>query len=148
MTIVGFLSALASITYTLSVYFLDITILGPLYSLRTPISVLIGLAVFRESVDLYQVLIIIGMTVAGIFVSMDERFSLRSFFRKPIAFAIMTITLSAIYNASLKYAAGINGYWTTVAWFNILNQVFLLVTIPLFWGDFLKQSVQIMSTFR
>lgn len=135
IALAGLLSAVASVTYTLCVYLLDVSILGPLYIFRTPMSVMLGAILFRESLNAYQIVLIGIMTIAGMFISMDERMSIRSFFRKPIAFALMTIAISSLYAASLKYAAAQNGYWSTVLWLNILTQVFLCVTIPLFLKD-------------
>lgn len=135
LILAGLLSAIASITYTLSIYQLDVTVLGPLYNFRTPMAVLLGVAMFGEKLTTHQILLIAVMTVAGMCVSMDEHLNIRSFFRKPIAFALLTVAISALYNASLKYAGSQNGYWNTILWFNIINQVFLLVTIPLFWKE-------------
>ncbi|MDP1723041.1 MAG: EamA family transporter [Candidatus Gottesmanbacteria bacterium] len=135
LVLAGFLSAIASVTYTLSIYLLDVTVLGPLYNFRTPMAVLLGVLMFGEKLSMNQMMLIGIMTIAGMFISMDERFSIRTFFRKPIAFALLTIAVSALYNASLKYASVQNGYWSTVLWFNIINQVFLVVTVPLFWKE-------------
>jgi drug/metabolite transporter (DMT)-like permease len=138
IVIAGIMSAVTAVTYTLSVYMLDVSVLGPLYIFRTPASVLLGAMFFGETMGAWQLMLIGVMTVAGMFVTMDEKMSLRSFFRKPIAFGLFTVLLSSIYNATVKYAVAQNGYWDTVLWYNIVNQVVLLVTVPLFIKD-LKQ---------
>lgn len=145
LVIAGLLSAVTAVTYTYSVYLLDVSVLSSLYTLRTPVSVLLGALWFGESFGLWQLGLIVLMTVAGMFVSVDERMSVRSFFRKPIAFALFTVTLSAFYNASVKSAVAANSYWTTVFWYNLINQIFLLSTIPFFWKE--RKRVTIGDVF-
>lgn len=137
--IAGALSAFTAVLYTLTVYALDVSILSPMYNFRTPISVILGSIWFHESFGVKQIVLMGVMMIAGMFVSVDEKLSIRSFFRKPIAFALFSIAMSAVYNASVKYAAAQNGFWDTVLWYNVINQLVLCVLIPLFWKD-LKRS--------
>ncbi len=134
----GAFSALTALMYTFAIYMLDVSLLSSLYSFRAPMSVLLGAVFFKESLSSYQLLLIGILTVGGMAVSIDEKMSVRSFFRKPVAFALIMILLSAIYNALVKNAAALNPYWTTVFWYNLFNQVFLLPTIPFFWKELPK----------
>ena len=66
LIIAGFLSTVTAITYTYSVYLLDVSVLSSLYTLRTPVSVLLGALWFGESFGLWQLGLIVLMTVTGI----------------------------------------------------------------------------------
>lgn len=134
----GAFSALTALMYTFAIYTLDVSLLSSLYSFRAPMGVLLGVIFFKESLSFYQLILIGILTIGGMVVSLDEKMSVRSFFRKPIAFALIMIALSAVYNALVKNAAALNSYWTTVFWYNLFNQIFLLSTIPFFWRELPK----------
>lgn len=136
--IAGAFSALTALMYIFAIYMLDVSVLSSLYSFRAPMSVLLGAIFFRESLSMYQLMLIGILTIGGMAVSIDEKMSVRSFFRKPVIFALVMILLSAIYNALVKNAASLNPYWTTVFWYNLFSQVFLLPTIPFFWKELPK----------
>lgn len=133
--LISIFNALCSILYILALYRLDISILAPLYSFRVPISVFLGILLFNEKLTLFQSILIGCTTFAGMFVSMDERFSFRSFFRKPIWIALGAIATSAIYGATVKNAMAHDGYWEVTLWSTILTQVVLLITVPKFWKE-------------
>lgn len=138
LVVAGFFSALTALMYTFAIYVLDVSVLSSLYSFRAPMSVLLGAIFFRESLTLYQLILIGILTIGGMVVSVDERMSVRSFFRKPVAFALLMIALSSVYNALVKNAAALNPYWTTVFWYNFFTQVFFLPAIPFFWKELPK----------
>lgn len=131
----GLFSAITALMYTFAIYMLDVSVLSSLYSFRAPMSVLLGAIYFKELLSTYQLVLIGILTIGAMAVSVDESLSVRSFFRKPVAFALFMILLSSIYNALVKHAAAVNPYWTTVFWYNLFNQVFLLPTIPMFWRE-------------
>jgi drug/metabolite transporter (DMT)-like permease len=80
--------------------------------------------------------------IAGLFVSMDEGFSLRSFFRTSIILAFLAVSTATIYGASIKYAMQYEGYWEVVLWGSILPVILLLPTIPLFRKNIRETSRQ------
>ncbi len=141
--LVGIFSALAGTLYILSLYKLDITVLVPLYSFRVPVSVLLGAVVFGERVELWQVWLIVLLTLAGLFVGMDERLRLRSFFRPEIVLVLTATVVSAIYGGTVKNAMQHNSYWETALWGNLLTQFFLLPTVPLFWKDIRRTKLKV-----
>lgn len=138
LVIAGLFSAITTLMYIFAIYKLDVSVLSSLYSFRAPMSVLLGVIFFKESLSLYQLILIGILTIGGMAVSLDEKMSVRSFFRKPVAFALLMIALSSVYNALVKNAAALNPYWTTVFWYNLFNQVFLLPTLLFFWRDLPK----------
>jgi drug/metabolite transporter (DMT)-like permease len=132
LIVAGFMSAVTAVAYTFSLYILDVSVLSSLYTFRAPMSVLLGVLWFKELLTPLQIGLIIAITIGGMFVSVDEHMSVRSFFRKPVLFGLFNVFLSTIYNANVKFAATQNSYWTTVFWYNLLTLLFLLGTIPFF----------------
>lgn len=132
---VGFFSAATGLLFILSLRLLDISVLGPLYNFRTAVSLVLGIFLFHERLSGYQLGLIVLILVAGIFVTMDERFSIRSFFHTSIFLALIAVTGSAILGASVKYVRQFEGYWEVMLWSNVLGQILLLPTVWLFWRD-------------
>lgn len=128
-------SATSATLYILALYALDVSILGPLYTLRIAISGLLGVIWFDERLSSYQIGLMVLMIMAGLFVSIDESMSIRSFFRKSVVLGLVSVVNSAIYNATVRYAMQFEGYWEVTVWGQVLGQVLLLVTIPFFWKD-------------
>ena len=76
--------------------------------------------------------------IAGIFSSMDEKFNLKSFFKRTIAIGLLTTFFLAVNNAFTKLALVDNNLWTTNLWIAILNFLMLLPTVSLFKKEFKK----------
>lgn len=141
MLVVGVASTIAGILYILAMSKLDVSVLNPLYSFRTPMSVILGFLIFHELLSPIQLLLIAVITLAGVFVSMDERFSPKTFFHSSIALALFAVLSSSIYGATVKYVQVGNGYWEAVLWTNVINMVLLVGTIPLFWKELKKTPI-------
>jgi len=141
LAILGFLGALSGTLYILSLYALDVSILGPIYNMRTAIAVALGIIFFHERLVGYQIGLIVVMILAGLFVTIDEKHGVKSFLQKSVLLGFVTIVCSAIYNSFLKYSMQVEGYWEVTLWSLVLTQVFLLPTIPLFWKDMKKMRL-------
>ena len=128
----GFTSAAAGVLYVQSLYRLDVSVLGPLYNFRTPMTVLLAVLFVGELLSVEQLVLIGIVTVAGIFVSFDEHMKLRSFFRPRIGFALLTVLASAIMGLAINRALQVNGFWEATLWIAVFVMIFLLPTIPLF----------------
>jgi len=89
----GFYYALANIFYIISLKLMDVTALGPLFNFRSVFSVLLGVLILGEKINSYQTILIAVIFIAGILVSMDEKLSLKSFFR-PAILAVMVFLVS------------------------------------------------------
>ncbi len=133
--ILSLTNAASGILYVLSLYKTDLSVLAPFYSLRTPLVVLFGVLLFGETLAQYQILLMVIVFIAGIFVNIDERMSFQSLINKNTALLCVTIFVSALYNISIKYASLSNGYWEVVFWSNLFGVLFLFPTVPLFIKD-------------
>jgi drug/metabolite transporter (DMT)-like permease len=138
--LVGLFSAISGTFYILALNLLDISVMSPLYSFRSVFSVILGVLLFREFLAPWQYFFVGLIVLLGLFVSLDEHLSIRSFFHPSIALAVLAVCASTLYGVSIKYAMQFEGYWEVVLWGSILPVVFLLPTIPLFWRDIRKPS--------
>lgn len=138
--IAGIFYALSGVFYTWSLYFLDVSVLAPLFNFRTVFSVLLGVWLLQQLLTTQQYVLIGIIFVAGLFVSFDEHFKLRSFFRMPILIAMIAMVVIAAYGIYINKAIAANGYWTTVIWTYILAQVMMAFTWPKFSRDIGKIS--------
>lgn len=128
-------SALFLICYVYALYHVDVSVFSPLYNIRTALSPLLGIVLLGELLNGPQYFLIAVIFVAGLFVSIDERFSIHSFFQKPIlvfCLAMVCLTLSTIY---IQKSIAVNDYWTATVWITILTQLLLGITIPKWYKD-------------
>lgn len=125
--LLGFFSALTETLFIQAFYRLDVSVLMPLYSFRTAMSVLLGVFLFGEHLNPEQIFLIILIVLGGLFVSMDERFSMRSFFKPAIALAFAAITTSAIWGATVKHALAYDAYWDVMLWGTALTAGFVFL---------------------
>ncbi|MBU1327325.1 EamA family transporter [Patescibacteria group bacterium] len=142
MIAVAIVGALNGVLYVLAMYALDVSVLAPLYNLKTVVAIFLGIVFLGEKLNTTQWIYAFVIIVAGIFVSLDERFNWRTFFSKNIALAIISIVISAILAAAFKYVQITDGYWEVSLWSAVLSQFFLLFTVPLFWRDIKKLKPQ------
>lgn len=138
-TIVSFISGTL---YLLTLYKLDVSVMSPLYSLRSVFGLVLGVFLFHEAIVFQQYFFISLIIIAGFFVSLDEHFTVRSFFRKPIALALFAILTSAFYSASIKNVMQYDNVWDVTFWVNVLGVIPLLLTIPLFKKDIQKTAIR------
>jgi len=124
--------ALASILYTISLYKLDVSTLAPLFSTRTAMSVIFAAVFLSEKLTLHQSLLIFVIFIFGIFVSIDEKFNIKSFFTRKILIALACMVSLVFSAACIKEANMTNSFWTVTLWITLLSQCWLLFTIPLF----------------
>ena len=132
--------ALAGTMYAFSVYTLDASIVAPLYSMRTIMAVVVGSIFFGEILSARQYILIVIIFIFGILVSMDERFSVKSFFNWKIARAIFGMACLLALSLLTKRAVAVVGFWDATLWIALLGQVWLLATIPLFKKDWASTS--------
>jgi drug/metabolite transporter (DMT)-like permease len=143
--IAGLFYALSGVFYTWSLYLLDVSVLSPLFNFRSVFSVLLGVWLLGQLLTTQQY-VLIGITfVAGLFVSFDEHFKLRSFFRIPILIALIAMVVIAAYGIYINKAIAVNGYWTTTVWAYVIAQILLTFTWPKFGRDIRKISKKQIS---
>lgn len=133
-------TALGFIFYVLALYRLDVSVLGPLFQFRTAFAVLFSAFLLGEKLASHQYLLIGIIFLAGMFVSIDEKMTWKSFFQKPIAVGLLDMVALALMGVFLKKALAENSYWEVTLWSGMLTQLILLVTGPLFFRDFIRLS--------
>jgi drug/metabolite transporter (DMT)-like permease len=128
----GFFYGIGSALYVLALYKLDVTVIAPLFSIRTAMAVLAGTIFLGEILTATQYLLTAAIAVFGVFVSMDERFSLRSFFNRNTFIALLAMLTLVAWSAFFKQAVAETSYWDATLWVAIVAQIWLIPTIPLF----------------
>ncbi len=123
------------IGYIFALYRLDVSTLSPLFNFRTLFAVLIGIVFLQESFTMEQSLYFMVVLIAGMFATIDEKFSIRSFFTPSIGIGLLAMVFLAINNAFIKIAVDQNDIWTVNLWTAIISLILLLSTIPLFKKD-------------
>jgi len=137
-------STLFNIFWIFSTYSLDVSTLTPLFSFRAVFAVIIGYFFLNEPLASRHLLFILIIVLAGIFTSMDEKFSFRSFFKRSIVIGLFTMLFLALSNAFIKISLEKNTLWTNNLWITIINGVFLIPTITLFRKDLKKINVSLL----
>lgn len=138
----AFLYSFSGIFYVMAVNKLDISVLSPLWSFRTAITVLIGFFFLNETLTAHQYIAIFVIFIFGIFVSLDEKFNIKSFFQKGILYALGCMIVIIGWAACIKKVVPVEGFWTTMLWVSIIEQFFLLFTIRFFKKDFHRVKVK------
>lgn len=141
MWLLGLANAVSGTMFILALYQSDVSIIGPLYNLRTPLLVLAGTVLFREVLMPFQWVLMGIIIIAGMLVNIDEHLNIKTIFNKRTGFALLAVLTSAWFNGTIKYASMHNGYWEVMLWSGILGMVFVSVTIPLFYRDFRKSRM-------
>ena len=131
-------NAVSGVMYILALYEIDVSVIGPLYNLRTPVLLLAGTLIYNEVLYPYQWIAISVLILAGLVVNIDEKLSLRSLFNKRTLLGLVAVLTSAWFNGTIKYTSQHNGYWEVLLWSTVLGIIFLLPTIPLFYKDVKK----------
>lgn len=129
---------LTNIFYIFSNKSLDVSVFMPLYNFKSIFAVLIGIIFFGENIATNKLIFVVMIFIAGILTSMDEKFSLKSFFKATIAVGIATVFFNTLLNAFTKTAMLSNSVWTATLWIVILNFIFVIPTIPLFKNEIKK----------
>ena len=96
----------------------------------------------------FQYILVGVIFLCGLFVSVDEKYSIRSFFRWPIAIALLCTLSYTLMGIFINKSIAENGYWVVTLWMAILAQIFLLITFPFFRKDIKKiKFKQIAAVF-
>ena len=131
----SFFSALFGVLYIWAMYKLDVSTISPLFNFRTAFAAILGVLLLGEVLTLVQLGLIATIFVSGMFVSLDERLKIKSFFQWPIAVALGSMLILALMSIYMNKALAENGYWEVTLWTLILTSVFTLPTLPLFFKD-------------
>jgi len=125
----GVLSGLVSIAFTFSLYKLDITVLSPLFSVRTVFGLLIGVFLLGEAITERDIFFIILIAVGGFFVSYDNKLKLRSFFQPGIGYVLLMMLGLSFFGVLVQKAVATNGFWTTAFFIALISFVTVIPTL-------------------
>lgn len=127
---------LAGLLYVVALSKIDVSIVSPLFNLRTGFTVILGAIFLREILTLNQYLLILVMVLLGFFINYEEKFSKKSIFNLNLSILLFDIFIFAIYSIFLKKTFAINDQWSGYFWIVFLGTILQLVTFPLFKKDF------------
>lgn len=148
LILVAIFNAAFGLLYIISISLLDISIVIPLLNFRTAFVAILGALFLGEVLTPFQYLLVGIIFLCGLFVSIDEKYSIRSFFRWPIAIALLATLSYALMGIFVNKSITENGYWEVTLWMAILSQIMLLVTFPFFKKDIKKLNFkQLISVF-
>jgi drug/metabolite transporter (DMT)-like permease len=140
------LSSLFSVTagtlIIITISKMDVSVLSPLFNFRAVFSVVLGWFILGELLTLQQYGLIALIVFAGMFVSMDEKFSIRNFFTSDTLIALIMTVFLALFSIYSNRSINTNGYWEHMLWRGIVAQSIFLVMIPLFYKDFVRTKVK------
>ena len=134
------LYAAGSVLFILALSQLDVSVLTPLFSFRTAMALLLGAMFLNEVLTAHQYLLVAIIFAFGFLVSVDEKFSPRSFFHWGTAVALADMVVLALLAMCIKKSVAVSGYWDTTLWMALIGQVWLLLAVPLWKADILKMT--------
>lgn len=130
--------ALGGAFYIIALRLLDVSVISPLFNLRTVSAAILGTLFLGETYSGFQYFLMVAIVIAGIFVTLDEKFSFKSFFQKSTSVMIFEVFLLSLMSIFINKAVTETGFWEVTLWMPIIAQVLLLLTIPLFLKDLPK----------
>jgi len=117
------------ILYTLALYKMDVSVMAPLFSLRTVFAVLLGVLLLHEKISAVSGLLIIVIVLASPFAAYDEHLKLKAYMQKPILLAGIAMFSLALMGYFTNLSAHTNGYATTLLWQDTFVLIVLLPTL-------------------
>ena len=135
LIITSLLSAVACVLFMIATYRLDVSVISPLYNVRTGLSVLFAALLLGETMNAFQVMLVGIIIFMGFLVTIDETTTIKSFFRRDILIAMAFMVILALYTVYLKKTILDIGYWNATVWVALLSLVFLIPTYPKFIHD-------------
>lgn len=140
LLLAGLFYALSGIFFILALFALDVSVLSPLFNFRTVVSLVLAFFFFGEVITGFQVFLVTLILVAGVLVTLDEKWSLKSFFSLGVGVALLAMLFLSLMAIYIKKAIAENGYWEVSLFMPLIAQAFLLLTLPKFW-----QEVRLLS---
>ncbi len=123
----GLFLSLANVLYLTVLKKIDVSVMSPLLNFRTVITVILSFIILGEKLNPQNILIMFVILIAGMFATMDEKFSLKSFFSKSIGLGLIFILVYAIQNIFVNKAVASNSYWTEILWMGIFASLFSFI---------------------
>lgn len=127
----GLFLAVGSSCHIYALKKMDITVLMPLYSFRSAMAVIMGFIV-GEAITQNQIWMIGAIIVLSVILTMDEKFSVKSFFNKKTFWAIFGMIFFTLLSLVVKKASVTDGYLISTFWIFVFALIFLLFSYPKF----------------
>jgi drug/metabolite transporter (DMT)-like permease len=132
--------SVGNVLYLKALKVLDVSVISPLFNIRVAITVLLGFLVLGENIAIRSLIIILIIFIAGFFTSMDEKFSLKSFFTKNIGLGLIFMLVLSVHSILINRAIYQTNYWTAMLWTSLMAIVFSFIFLyPKFKND-LRQT--------
>jgi len=138
----GLFLAIGNILYLSVLKSLDLSVMSPLFYLRVVMTVFLGYLFLGENLTIKSIMLIGMIVIAGIFVTMDEKFSIRSFFTKKIGLGLFFMLVLSIQTVFVNRAIAQTDYWTASLWMGLVAIVFSFIFLfKRFYKDVLKSKI-------
>ena len=124
-------SALFYVFYTVSIYKLDVTTIGPLFSLRTVFAVILGVFLLHEKINALGLFLILIIVLFSPLAAYNEQLKAKAFFQKNIILVVLAMAALAFMGYFTNISVAKNGYATTLLWQDFLTLMLLLPTYML-----------------
>ncbi|MCL4418954.1 DMT family transporter [Patescibacteria group bacterium] len=115
--------------YTVSLYKIDVTTMGPLFSLRTVFAVILGVMFLHEKISFLGFGLITFIVLMSPFAAYNENLKLKAFFHKYVLVAVIAMVFLALDGYYTNISVAKNGYATTLLWQDILILLLLLPSL-------------------
>ncbi|MDO8509563.1 MAG: EamA family transporter [bacterium] len=127
VVLAGLFLSLANILYLKVLKTIDLSVFSAVFNLRVVISIILGFVILGEKINSQNIWIMILIIIAGIFASMDEKFSFKSFFSKSIILGIVFVIVLVVQNIFVNRASASTNYWTVILWMGIFASIFSFI---------------------
>jgi transporter family protein len=121
--------AIGNVFYLTALKVLDVSVITPLFNLRVAITVLLSFLILGENFSFRSLIIIFIIFIAGFFASMDEKFSIKSFFTKNIGIGLFFMLILSIQSIFINLAVNQTTYWTAMLWISLLSIIFSFILL-------------------
>ncbi len=128
----GLFYALSNVFYILSLYSLDVSVLSPLFNFRAVFSLILGYLFLGESLNSFQLFLVVLILIGGLLVTLDERWSLKTFLSRGVSLAMLLMVWLSLMAVFINRAVIEVGFWPTTLFMLLIGQAFLLLTLPKF----------------
>lgn len=108
--------SIEGVLYLVALKHLDVSVMAPLFNIRVVITVLLGYFFLNEIFVLKSVILIVMIVIAGFFATMDEKFSIKSFFQPSVALGLLFMLFLPLQSIFINRAISQTNYWTTMLW--------------------------------
>ena len=132
--------AIGNALYLRALKVLDVSVFSPLFNIRVAITVILSALILGESFTTSTLSLIVLIFVAGFFATMDEKFSIHTFFTKNIGLGVLFMLILSIQSILVNRAVDQTDYWTATLWMSLTAIIVsFIILFPKFKSD-LKQT--------